>query len=174
MTPVSTCPAAIVYAAPSAPTHCSAPPPGFVPVATTPTNAWYYQHGEASNSLQVRYTWLLVRMPILSFPQLVYYPTPTQHFYQVRFRSLSINSSSYLSRFPGSVSSAIAVAIVTLRAGELLYSIGVLQIQNARLRRTTAVRRITTAARSFLQRRTPPPINDSFIRRLYIWNRLML
>ena len=129
---------------------------------------------EASNSLQVRYTWLLVRMPILSFPQLVYYPTPTQHFYQVRFRSLSINSSSYLSRFPGSVSSAIAVAIVTLRAGELLYSIGVLQIQNARLRRTTAVRRITTAARSFLQRRTPPPINDSFIRRLYIWNRLML
>ncbi|XP_065832213.1 deleted in azoospermia-like [Oscarella lobularis] len=43
-----------VYAAPSAPTHCScnALPPGFVPVATTPTNAWCY-HGETCNSLQL-------------------------------------------------------------------------------------------------------------------------
>ncbi|XP_065831970.1 protein boule-like [Oscarella lobularis] len=38
-----TCPAGLAYAAPPAPTHshCSHPP-GFVPVASTPTNAWYY------------------------------------------------------------------------------------------------------------------------------------
>ena len=67
MTPVCSlcCP---VYAAPSAPTHCScnALPPGFVPVATTPTNACY--HGETCNSLQVRLVTWLLRMPIPSFP----------------------------------------------------------------------------------------------------------
>ncbi|XP_065832309.1 protein boule-like [Oscarella lobularis] len=56
VTPMCTCPAGLAYAA----------PPGFVPVATTPTNASYYQHGETSNS-----------------PQLVYYPAPTQQFCQL-------------------------------------------------------------------------------------------